>query len=79
MLHWNLCLFFQQLNDSSVIISILDSHLEDRNQGVDKLKTYYPGLENKNEKGKVVIEYPNKYFIMYGEKDIKSSTPAERK
>jgi len=59
-------IFVQQLNDSSLIISLLGSFLYDRSQPVSQLLTYYPVLESKNSRGKTVYDYPNKYFIMYG-------------
>lgn len=55
------------MNDSSLIISVLDTFLEDRSVSVDQLLTYYPSLESVNSRGKKVFEYPNKYFIMYGD------------
>ena len=63
------------MNDSSVIMSLLESFLENKSESLRKLLTYYPPLEGPNEKGKIVIEYPNKYFIMFG--DIKPSRSAE--
>lgn len=58
----------QQLNDSSLIISILESYRLDRTTTIEKLVSYYPSLESKNARGKQVFDYPNKYFIMYGDK-----------
>ncbi len=59
---------FQQINDSSVIISLLESFLEDRTVPVEKLVTYYPSMEGVDARGKKKLEFPNRYFIMYGEK-----------
>ena len=56
----------QQLNDSSLIISALESFLLDQTQSVPQLVSYYPELESENERGKKVYEYPNKYFLMHG-------------
>ena len=56
----------QQLNDSSLIISLLESFLYDRSQPVSTLLSYYPVMESTSSRGKTVYEYPNKYFIMYG-------------
>jgi len=56
----------QQLNDSSLIISLLESFLSDRSQSVGTLVSYYPAMESKSSGGKTIYEYPNKYFIMYG-------------
>ena len=70
---------FQQLNDSSVIVSALHSYLLDRTQKLDKLVDYYPVIEEKNEKGKVVYDFPNRYFIMYGEKIKPRDTADQQK
>ena len=70
---------FQQLNDSSVIISILESYLVDPTQSIEKLVSYYPGIEGPNEEGKNTIDYPNKYFIMYQEHLSDRRTPEQRR
>ena len=59
---------FLQINDSSVIVSILGSFLEDRSQKLQEIIQYYPVVEVENKKGKMVFDFPNKYFIMYGER-----------
>ncbi len=64
-------IYLQQINDSSVIISLLESFLEDRNVSMDKLVTYYPSMEGVDARGKKKLEFPNRYFIMYGEKKCK--------
>ena len=69
---------FQQLNDSSVIISILESYLEDKTTSIETLLSYYPAIETTNAGGKKVMEFPNRYFIMYGDKKI-SQTPKQVK
>ena len=56
------------MNDSSLIISLLESFLYDRSQSVSRLLSYYPVMEATSARGKTVYEYPNKYFVMYGEK-----------
>ena len=70
---------FQQLNDSTVIISILETYLGDRSQSLEKIKTYYPSLESKDPKGKKTTEYPNKYFVMYGENILDKRTLEQKK
>ena len=67
----------QQLNDSSLIVSLLESYTKDKAQTIEKLVAFYPELESKNNKGKTVYEYPNKYFIMQGEQI--GSTTTEQK
>lgn len=61
------------MNDSSVIVSLLESYLEDRTVPLERLLTYYPPLESQNSKGKKVTDYPNKYFIMFGERKTQKS------
>lgn len=56
---------YVQMNDSSVIISIMESHLLDQSQKLSKLLSYFPAIESTNEKGKTIYDYPNKYFIMF--------------
>ncbi|XP_054719899.1 prostaglandin E synthase 2-like [Uloborus diversus] len=57
-----------QLNDSTVIISILGTFLFDINSGLEKVLQYYAPFAYKNEDGKEVEEVMNKYFLMYGDK-----------
>ncbi len=58
------------MNDSSVIISVLETFLENRMDPLSKILAYYPSMESKNKRGKTVYEFPNKYFIMYGERGM---------
>lgn len=58
----------QQLNDSSMIISFLQSYLLDRSKGLDELVTYYPLITYENEDKKIVKEVLNRYSVMYGAK-----------
>jgi len=58
----------QQMNDSSLIVSLLESYMKDKAQTIEKLLTFYPQLESQNAKGKTMYDYPNKYFVMQGEK-----------
>jgi len=70
---------FIQVNDSSVIISLLESFLLDKDtQQLDKLVTYYPSIETTNDRGKPALDWPNKYFIMYNT-DVKDTRKEERK
>ncbi|XP_064616162.1 prostaglandin E synthase 2-like [Liolophura sinensis] len=64
---------YLQLNDSSVIMSILETYLMDTNQSIENLLKFYPSIESKNAKGKTEIEFPNKYFIMYQDMVVKST------
>jgi len=55
----------QQLNDSSLIISILRSHMLGKGS-LDKLLVYYPTIETKEGRSKK-IEYQNRHNVMYME------------
>ncbi|KAF6020556.1 Su(P) [Bugula neritina] len=77
---------FLQLNDSSVIVSVLESHrlssLQSKEStvtspGLEKLVSYYPVLESK-EGRKTVYEFPNKYFVMFGDGEIPKELSALR-
>jgi len=61
-----------QLNDSTMIMSVLRSYLEDPSLSVNQLNEFYPAIESpkKGRFGKTLYEYPNKYFIMFGEKEL---------
>ncbi|XP_015281955.1 PREDICTED: prostaglandin E synthase 2 isoform X2 [Gekko japonicus] len=57
-----------QLNDSSVIISALKTHLISR-KNLDEIVSYYPSMKALNERGKEVTEYGNKYWLMLDEQE----------
>ena len=57
-----LCL---KLNDSSLIISILRSHMLGKGS-MEKLLDYYPPIETKEGRSKK-IEYQNRHNVMYME------------
>ena len=44
----------QQLNDSTVIISILQSFLLDQKEGIQKFLRFYQPVKSKNDDGKPV-------------------------
>lgn len=56
---------YQPLNDSSVIMSLLGSYINDRSQGIEELVTFYPNTAIQDDKGKFKQEIINKYFLMY--------------
>ncbi|XP_004375884.1 prostaglandin E synthase 2 [Trichechus manatus latirostris] len=58
----------QQLNDSSVIISALKTHLVS-GQSLEEIITYYPPMKAINDQGKEVTEFCNKYWLMLDEKE----------
>lgn len=53
-----------QINDSSLIISLLKSHFLGKGD-LNTLLTYYPYLEDESQKGKGKGQYQNLYNIMY--------------
>ena len=58
-----------QMNDSSLVISVLHTFLV--NKGSESLSNtldLYPEITSTDKKGKTTKERANKYFIMMGEK-----------
>lgn len=53
------------LNDSSMIVSVLTSYLQDKSKNMEELASYYPMLVVSDEKGESKNEIANKYFLMY--------------
>lgn len=53
-----------QINDSSVITSVLKSYLLGE-QDLDTLLTYYPEMKSTNEEGKEITEYANRHAVMH--------------
>ncbi|XP_010874537.1 prostaglandin E synthase 2 isoform X1 [Esox lucius] len=56
-----------QLNDSSVIISALKTHLMSKEKTISDILRCYPEMKAVNEKGKEVTEFNNKYWVMVNE------------
>lgn len=56
---------YQPLNDSSMIVSLLSTHLNDEKNTIENLITYYPSLGVYNDKGIFKYDILNKYFLMY--------------
>ncbi|XP_029296332.1 prostaglandin E synthase 2 [Cottoperca gobio] len=56
-----------QLNDSSVIISSLKTHLITKEKSMTEILRCYPEMKSVNDRGKEVTEYSNKYWVMLGE------------
>uniref|UniRef100_T1IVN5 Glutaredoxin domain-containing protein n=1 Tax=Strigamia maritima TaxID=126957 RepID=T1IVN5_STRMM len=57
----------RQLNDSSMIISSLQTWLRDCGQSLDDIIPNYTALKYKNDKGQEISEIVNRYFVMFGE------------
>ncbi|GCB73837.1 prostaglandin E synthase 2 isoform X1 [Scyliorhinus torazame] len=60
-----------QINDSSVIISAVKTYLLSRHRNLTRVLSYYPEMKSKDEKGKDVVEYNNKYWVMLEDQDEK--------
>ncbi|KAK5870683.1 hypothetical protein PBY51_003609 [Eleginops maclovinus] len=56
-----------QLNDSSVIISSLKTHLISKERSMTDILQCYPAMKGVNDRGKEVTEYNNKYWVMLNE------------
>ncbi|XP_034294628.1 prostaglandin E synthase 2 [Pantherophis guttatus] len=65
-----------QLNDSSVIISAIKSHLISR-KSLEEIATYYPSITATNSEGKEVTEFGNKYWLMLDSKESLCVYPVE--
>lgn len=60
---------YQQLNDSSMIISSLQSYLMDRDQSLLNIVKFYPVVEYNEENGKKSSEIMNRYFLMFRDQE----------
>ncbi|XP_078107599.1 prostaglandin E synthase 2 isoform X2 [Sander vitreus] len=64
-----------QLNDSSVIISSIQTYLINKERSLSEILHCYPEMKSVNERGKEVTEYSNKYWVMLGETEITDIYP----
>lgn len=67
-----------QLNDSSVIISSLKTHLINkmsREKNLSEILHCYPEMKSTNDRGKEVTEYNNKYWLMLNENETATVYP----
>lgn len=53
-----------QLNDSSVIISAIESYIRMPTKTFKNISKLYQSIIEKDEKGKLSFSYPNKYFLV---------------
>ncbi|CAH2316281.1 outer dense fiber 2 isoform X2 [Pelobates cultripes] len=58
-----------QLNDSSVIISVMKTFLVSKMKSLEELVSYYPSMKATDDRGKEVIQYNNKYWLMLDERE----------
>nr|CAG4638545.1 EOG090X08KD [Cyclestheria hislopi] len=66
---------YQQLNDSSLIISVLSSYLHGEEKNLLEIVKCYPKVQYDDEKGKRRSEVMNQYFVMFGEKQPNERSP----
>ncbi|XP_071012416.1 prostaglandin E synthase 2-like [Oncorhynchus clarkii lewisi] len=64
-----------QLNDSSLIISALKTRLMSKDKTISEILRCYPEMKAVNEKGKEVIEFNNKYWVMVNEAEGQTMYP----
>ncbi|XP_014477535.1 PREDICTED: prostaglandin E synthase 2 [Dinoponera quadriceps] len=65
---------YQPLNDSSMIISLIASHLYDKSYKVEDLANFYPNIGILDEEGNFKFEIINKYFLMFNNQLPKNRT-----
>ncbi|KAA0713909.1 Prostaglandin E synthase 2 [Triplophysa tibetana] len=58
-----------QINDSSVIISALKTYLITKEKTIPEVLSCYPEMKSKNDRGKDVTEFGNKYWVMVNNED----------
>ncbi|XP_053955525.1 prostaglandin E synthase 2 [Anastrepha ludens] len=63
-----------QLTDSSAIISLLASYLNDKQTDIGYLASFYPTITFFDDDGKKRLDILNKYFLMYQDKTPKHVT-----
>ncbi|KAM9547091.1 prostaglandin E synthase 2-like [Salvelinus alpinus] len=64
-----------QLNDSSLIISALKTQLMSKDKTISEILRCYPEMKAVNDKGKEVIEFNNKYWVMVNEAEGQTMYP----
>lgn len=64
-----------QLNDSSVIISSIKTHLISKDKSMSEILRCYPEMKSKNDSGKEVVEYMNKYWLILNEAETLQQYP----
>lgn len=64
---------FQQLLDSTAIISVLETYLRDKSTDLREIVKFYPATKFVNDAGTETTDIANKYFIMH-----QANVPDER-
>lgn len=57
--------YFQQLNDSSVIVSVLSTYLNDTSTKLTDVVKFYPNIAFMDDDGTIKKEVLNRYHVMY--------------
>lgn len=65
---------YRPLNDSTMIISLLASHLHNTSHQIEELAEYYPSIGIHDDSGKFKYEIINKYFLMFNRQLPKNRT-----
>lgn len=65
---------YVQMSDSTAIISLLASYLNDKNTDVGELAQYFPFISYFDDFGKKKLDIMNKYFLMYQNRVPKGHT-----
>uniref|UniRef100_A0A1B6ENQ9 Glutaredoxin domain-containing protein n=1 Tax=Cuerna arida TaxID=1464854 RepID=A0A1B6ENQ9_9HEMI len=68
---------YQQLNDSSMIISALSSYLLESQGNLPEIVRCYPSISYHDDDGKLKNEVVNRYFIMFNDEIPKNRTKEE--
>ncbi|ROT80218.1 prostaglandin E synthase 2 [Penaeus vannamei] len=55
-----------QLKDSSMIVSVMQSFLDNKSENLEDLVKCYPTIEFSDDEGEKRLEIMNRYFLMYG-------------
>ncbi|XP_032527364.2 prostaglandin E synthase 2 [Danaus plexippus] len=55
---------YQQLLDSTAIISMLETYLRDKSYQLSDIVKFYPATRFVNDSGKIATDITNKYFVM---------------
>ncbi|EDW79622.1 uncharacterized protein Dwil_GK20317 [Drosophila willistoni] len=65
---------YVQMIDSSAIISLVATYLQDKRTDIGELAKFYPHISYFDDDGKKRMDILNKYFLMYGERTPKNVT-----
>ncbi|XP_028664421.1 prostaglandin E synthase 2 [Erpetoichthys calabaricus] len=66
-----------QINDSSVIISVLKTYMVSKEKNLGQIISFFPEMRSKNEKGKEIVEYNNRHWVMLDEAEAELLYPVK--